>query len=95
MGVAFEAGRADFSGMYKGQQPLNISEVKHKTFVQVDEEGTEAAAVTSVGIELTAVGRQPERMRVDRPFAFVIWDENSKAILFMGRIVEPVCQGES
>jgi serpin B len=54
--------------------------------VQVDEEGTEAAAVTSVGIGRVSM---PPTMRVDRPFVFVIREHNSGTILFMGKIVEP------
>jgi serine protease inhibitor len=88
MGIAFDPGKADFSGMYEGPEPLSISEVKHKTFVQVDEEGTEAAAVTSVGVRATAY-RPPLRMRVDRPFVFFVRDSHSQGILFMGKVVEP------
>jgi serpin B len=88
MGIAFDEGAADFSGMYAGPEPLSISEVKHKTFVQVDEEGTEAAAVTSVGMVVTSLEPSPV-MRVDRPFVFVIRDSHTKAVLFMGKIVEP------
>jgi serine protease inhibitor len=68
---------------------LYISFVKHKTFVQVDEEGTEAAAVTSTGIGRTSL---PPMMTVNRPFVFVIYEEASGSILFMGRIMNPVWQ---
>jgi len=61
-------------------------EVKHKTYVKVNEEGTEAAAGTSVTIVDTAAG---PFMSVDRPFLFVIHDKNSKAMMFMGKIVDP------
>jgi len=90
MGVAFEPYQADFTKMYKGPYNLYISFVKHKTFVEVNEEGTEAAAVTAVGIEATSVG--PSRgfvMRIDRPFVFVIRENHSQTMLFMGKIVEP------
>ena len=93
MGVAFDPNKADFSRMYDGPEPLSISEVRHKTFVQVDEEGTEAAAVTSVGIVATSIARKP-RMRVDRPFVFAIRDSHSEALLFIGKIVEPIRQEE-
>jgi serine protease inhibitor len=86
MGIAFDPDQADFTKMYKGPENLFISKVKHKTFVQVDEEGTEAAAVTSVEISETSLGLW---MRVDRPFVFVIRDNKSQTILFMGKIVEP------
>jgi len=85
MAIAFAPFEADFTKIDKGGG-LFISEVKHKTFVQVDEEGTEAAAVTSVGIGRVSM---PPTMRVDRPFVFVIRENNSGTILFMGKIVEP------
>lgn len=88
MAIAFDPNRADFSNIYKNGN-LCISEVKHKTFVKIDEEGTEAAAVTSVGIVVTSVGSQPFTMRVDHPFIFVIQDKHSQTILFMGKIMEP------
>ena len=85
MGVAF-TGSADFSAMTEGGG-LFINEVKHKTFVEVNEEGTEAAAVTSVGM----TDSMPEtfEMRVDRPFVFAIRERHSGTILFMGRITDP------
>jgi serpin B len=70
---------------------LEISEVVHKTFVQVDEEGTEAAAVTEVGMKQTVVF-PPETisiMRIDRPFIFAIREHQSGTILFIGKIVNP------
>lgn len=87
MAIAFSTSDADFTRIDK-QGGLFISEVKHKTFVQVDEEGTEAAAVTSVGIGRTSIGDN-FTMRVDRPFVFVIRENNSGTILFIGKIVEP------
>jgi serine protease inhibitor len=87
MSVAFSRTDADFTNIDKRGQ-LFISEVKHKTFVQVDEEGTEAAAVTSVGVGATSVG-QNIVMRVDHPFIFAIRENNSGTILFIGKIVEP------
>jgi serine protease inhibitor len=91
MGVAFEpcgggaADCADFTRM-RGVRDLYISEVMHKTYVAVDEEGTEAAAVTSVGIGATAV-RPP--LAIDRPFLFAIRERFSGTILFLGRIMNP------
>jgi serine protease inhibitor len=61
--------------------------VKHKTYVKVNEEGTEAAAVTSV--EIGKGVAMPVTVQVDRPFLFVIHDKHSKAMLFMGKIVDP------
>jgi len=85
MGVAFTES-ADFSRIRKSGG-LAIDEVKHKTFVEVNEEGTEAAAVTVVGIIETSLGPV---MRVNRPYFFVIREKESGTILFMGKIVEPV-----
>ncbi|MGA2623853.1 MAG: serpin family protein [Bacteroidota bacterium] len=87
MGVAFGAG-ADFTKINR-DGGLFISDVEHKTFVQVDEEGTEAAAVTSVEISRTSVGPPEFVMRVDRPFFFVITERSSGTLLFVGKIVEP------
>jgi len=65
--------------------------VKQKSFVEVNEEGTEAAAVTTVVMQATAVFRpeKPFEMIVDRPFFFVIGDDSTKSILFMGAIYDP------
>ena len=82
MGIAFGGG-ADFSGMGPG---LFISEVRHKTFVEVNEEGTEAAAVTAV----VGVKSVPSIFRVNRPFFFAIYDAETETILFMGTVTEPM-----
>lgn len=90
MDIAFTPGQADFSRISESVD-LFISQVLHKTFVRVDEEGTEAAAVTAVIIELTSI--QPETvktMRVDHPFLFLIYEKQTDTILFMGKIVEPL-----
>jgi serpin B len=89
MEIAFDKYRADFTRMYAGPERLFIDEVIHKTFVKVDEEGTEAAAVTSVEIGVESSEPSYPLMRVDRPFLFVIRDQHSNTILFMGKIVEP------
>lgn len=89
MGVAFQ-NQANFSNMTSKE--VQIDEVKHKTFVEVNEEGTEAAAVTSVGIRATsALPREepPFKMVVDRPFFCAIRDNQTGTILFMGSIVDP------
>ncbi|TVP54117.1 MAG: serpin family protein [Gemmatimonadales bacterium] len=83
MEIAFD-GRADFTRMFEDSSPW-IDEVKQKTFVRVDEEGTEAAAVTSVSLEESG----PTTLRADRPFLFAIRERLSGTILFMGAIVEP------
>jgi len=87
MGVAFNPGLADFTKMYK-DGGLFISRVKHKTYIKVDEEGTEAAAATSVVISYESVGGVLH-MRVDRPFIFAIRENHSGTILFIGKIVNP------
>lgn len=88
MGPAFGSA-ADFSGM--APAGLTIDEVLHKTVVEVNEEGTEAAAVTSIGVRFTSVRPEPEpfRMIVDHPFLMAIVDRETKAVLFMGAIYEP------
>jgi serpin B len=86
MAIAFSPDQADFTKMDK-QGGLFISKVKHKTFVEVNEEGTEAAAVTSVEIGRTSAGGFT--LRADRPFVFVIRENHSGTMLFMGKVVEP------
>jgi len=85
MGVAFSSS-ADFTRMFK-PGGLFISEVNHKSFVEVNEEGTEAAAVTSVVIDRTSASGFV--MRADRPFIFAIREHHSGTILFIGKIVDP------
>ncbi|KPK99471.1 MAG: hypothetical protein AMJ91_07700 [candidate division Zixibacteria bacterium SM23_73_3] len=89
MGIAFSPA-ADFSKMYK-DVGVWIDQVIHKTFLQVDEEGTEAAAVTVVTMTTSAgPGNSSDfEMRVDRPFVFVIRENHSQTILFIGKIVDP------
>ncbi|MGV8096797.1 MAG: serpin family protein [Mangrovibacterium sp.] len=80
---------ADFSGMTTDVKVF-ISKVIHKTFIEVNEKGTEAAAVTVVGMELTSVGAQPEKIDffVDKPFLFLIKENSTGVILFAGKIGE-------
>jgi len=85
MGIAFLDGAADFTKIHP-QGGLFISEVKHKTFIQVDEEGTEAAAVTQVGATLTS---GPGLFAVNRPFLFAIRERLTGTIVFMGKMVDP------
>lgn len=89
MDIAFAAGAADFSRMADLEalgKNLYIGEVLHKAVVEVNEEGTEAAAVTSVGIRATSA---PPAFIADRPFFFAIRDNETKTVLFMGTVVEP------
>ncbi len=89
MGIAF-SDYADFTRMYK-PGGLFIDEVNHKTFVEVNEEGTEAAAVTSVVISEKTSGGGIEGFVIylNRPFIFAIREHHSGTILFIGKIVDP------
>ena len=93
MAEAFAPARANFSQIADvgGGNNLYISEVKHKTWAEVNEEGTEAAAVTSVGVFVTSVQVPREKfvMKVDRPFFFAIRDNRTKVVLFMGSVANP------
>ena len=90
MGVAF-SGDANFAGISKAPRRFQISEVRHASFLSVDEEGTEAAAATSVGIRATAmrITEPPFHMVVDHPFFVAIRDERNGQLLFTGVISEP------
>ena len=79
---------ADFSGI-DGTRNLSLTDVIHKAFVAIDEEGTEAAAATAAIIGLTAVPAEDVRMLVDRPFIFLIRDTDTGVILFLGHVVDP------
>ncbi len=90
MGIAFDQDRADFHGICPIEEPVWIGEVKHKTFLQVDEEGTEAAGATAVEVRAgSAPPDKPFTMVVDRPFFCAIQNNITGSILFMGSIVEP------
>ena len=80
---AFDS-RADFSGM-NGERNLFLSAVLHKAFVDVNEEGTEAAAATGIAVGTTAIIEKPQ-FRADHPFLFLIRDRASGSILFLGRV---------
>lgn len=84
-GVMFDPGRADFRDMFSEQNAW-VGEVIHSSYVQVDEKGTEAAAATVVGFPTSA----PPDFLCNQPFLFVIQESTSKAILFIGKIGEPV-----
>ena len=90
MADAFNVDQADFTGITE-EVPLGISDIFHKAFVAVDEEGTEAAAATAL-IGVAAGGRprpQPITVTLDRPFIFLIQDEPTGTILFLGRVMDP------
>lgn len=90
MGIAFEGGRADFSGMADGDagKGLFIDEVYHKTFIAVDEDGTEAAAATGVVMKETAATMPTFEFVADRPFLYAIRDRATGALLFLGRVAD-------
>ena len=88
MSYAFESGKADFSGM-NGKKDLFISHVLHKAFVDVNEEGTEAAAATAVIMARNGSSRLPPVFRVDHSFIFVIRHNKTGAVLFIGRVTNP------
>lgn len=92
MQSAFDRDAADFSGMTDSED-LFISAVIHKAFVDVNEEGTEAAAATGAVIAATAAPVEPEEppvFRADHPFVFLIRDNRNDSILFLGRIENPL-----
>jgi serpin B len=88
MGVAFDASRANFEGM-RQQRDVFIQRVKHKSAVEVNEEGTEAAASTSVEIGITSVASNRFFFNADRPFLIAIRDSRTGSVLFVGAIYEP------
>lgn len=84
MGVAFNA--ANFNGIAKG---LHISDVEHKTYINVDEQGTTAAAATRVGVEVAIAEPIGFFMEVNKPFVLIIQDSSTKEVLFVGVIQNP------
>lgn len=86
MHSAFDPNSADFSGMF-GTGGAYINELLQKTFLRVDEKGTEAAAVTVVGSDL--VGSVMDAIVFDRPFFLAIWDHATETVLFLGQTMDP------
>jgi serpin B len=89
MPQAFVPDQADFSGM-RALRDLYISAVLHKAFVDVNEEGTEAAAATAVIVSVTSLPVDIQQMQIDRPFIFLIRDIETGSILFAGRVLNPL-----
>jgi serpin B len=91
MPEAFDSERAQFDGMALPPPPLYIGQAMHRALVEVNEEGTEAAAATDVTVCLAARARKPRvfQMILDRPFFFAIRDDHSNMILFMGVVNDP------
>jgi len=80
--------RADFGGI-SSSEALLIQDIFHKSFADIDESGTEAAAATAVVIGTTSIPLSPTVFRADRPFLFFILDKKTNAIVFAGRVVDP------
>ena len=95
MSAAFDPSAANFSGMdglscAAGDLGcLYIGDVVHKAFVSVDEAGTEAAAATGVVMQTESAKPSPVKVRLDRPFIFLVRDRPTGTVLFMGRVVKP------
>jgi len=89
MGMKSAFTSADFSGI--SDEPLAVSQVVHKTFISVAENGTEAAAATAVTLTLAAPPEleKPKVFDADHPFLFFIYDRKTGTVLFMGRLVNP------
>ena len=90
MGIAFDPDRATFDEM-TDVRPVWIGRVLHKTFLEVNEEGTEAAAATDVVGAMKAIPflAEPFKMIVDRPFFLAIVDSETGVVLFLGAITDP------
>lgn len=92
MTSAFDDECADFSAMVAPPERLSVSLVKHKTYMKLDEQGTEAAAVTAVGMVRTtsvSVGPPPFYFRADRPYMLALRDDQTGALLFLGCVDNP------
>jgi len=87
---AFSPGLANLSGI--SDASIYVSFVKQNTFVEVDEKGTEAAAVTTIGVEVTSFPPQPREFVIEKPFVFAIRERTTNALLFIGQVVNPLGQ---
>lgn len=87
LAIAF-TDQADFTGINK-EDRLSVSKAKHKSYIEVNEEGTEAAAVTSVTVGITSVGPESNVFNVDHPYLFAIREKYTNAILFVGIVRDP------
>jgi len=90
MKAAFSDTAADFTGMHTGKEVLYIGAVQHKTFVDVNEEGTEAAGATAVEVSTKSAPPESVEFRADRPFVYAIRDNTTDSVLFLGRYSGPV-----
>ena len=85
---AFDPTLADFTQI-TGQKDLYISDVVHQAFIDVNEEGTEAAAATAIGMTTTSMPIESYEITLDHPFIYVIYEQTTNTIVFMGRFVKP------
>jgi serpin B len=93
MGIAFDPDQSDFSQMNEQHtKDLYISEVKHKTFIRVDEKGTEASAATSVEVRVTSAPQFDKELTLDRPFLYGIMDLQTGMPLFVGIMENPAAE---
>jgi serine protease inhibitor len=81
--------KSGFPKLVQEPVPLAISRVIHQTYLDVNEDGAEAAAATAVGVWLTSMPSRPARITIDRPFLFMIREKHSGAILFLGQLIDP------
>ena len=88
MVYAFIPYQADLSGI--SNNSIYVSFVKQNTFVEVDEEGTEAAAVTTIGVYNTSFPPQPQQFIIDKSFIFAIRERTTNTLLFIGQVVNPL-----
>ncbi|CAL4907537.1 unnamed protein product [Urochloa decumbens] len=88
MEAAFDMGKADLTDMLEGDQPLVVEHVFHKAVIEVDEEGTKAAASTACSIKLKSY-TFPVDFVADHPFAFFVVEEVSGTVVFMGNVIDP------
>lgn len=86
---AFSDTKANFAGMDGRPDELYISAAIHKAYVEVNEEGTEAAAATAVVMSKRSVPARPPTFRADHPFIFLIREKRTGSILFAGRLSDP------
>jgi serine protease inhibitor len=92
MSIAFDPYNADFTRI-NSNGGLYISDIKHKTYIETNEEGTEAAAVTSVGVGVTSVNpNEPYNLLINKPFVFFINEKATGSILFIGTVMNPLSE---
>jgi serpin B len=91
MKKVFDSGEADLGGMNDGREPLFLSAVQHKAFIEVNEAGTEAVAATGASVATLSLpaGPPPAVFRADHPFVFVVYDVRTGMVLFLGRVMNP------